>query len=54
MNNQFFGPKMALAVAHAIKGTKKILGPSKSLDFLPGTFRILEPAPFSDLAGLIS
>jgi len=49
----FFGPKMALAVARAILGAKKISGPSKSLDFVPGPFRILKPAPFSDLAGLI-
>jgi len=29
----FFGPKMALAVACAILGAKKVLAPSKSLDF---------------------
>jgi hypothetical protein len=33
------------------KGSKKSLDPSKSLDFVPGPFRILELAPFNDLAG---
>jgi hypothetical protein len=30
------------------KGPNKVLGPSQSLDFVPGPFRILEMAPFSD------
>ncbi len=42
---------MALAIARAIEGAKKVSGPSKSLDFVPGPFRILELDPFSDLAG---
>jgi hypothetical protein len=29
----FFGPKMALAIACAILGAKKVSGPLKSLDF---------------------
>ena len=29
----FFGPKMALSVARAISGAKKVLASSKSLDF---------------------
>ena len=29
----FFGPKMALAIARAIQRSKKVSGPSKSLDF---------------------
>ena len=29
----FFGPKMALAVARAIQGAENVLAPSKSLDF---------------------
>jgi len=29
-------------------------GPSKSLDFVPGLFRILDLSPFSDLVGKIS
>ncbi len=49
-----FGPKMALAVACAISWAKKVSGPSKSLDFMSGPFRILEIAPFSDFQGLIS
>ncbi len=32
-------------------GAKKVSSPSKSLDFVPGPFRILELAPFSDLVG---
>jgi hypothetical protein len=31
-------------------GPKKVEGPSKSLDYVPGLFRIFELAPFSDLA----
>ncbi len=31
---QNFGPKMALAIARAISGAKKVSGPSKSLDFV--------------------
>ena len=34
--------------------TKNVSGTSKSLDFVPGLFRILEMAPFSDFQGLIS
>ena len=30
----FFGPKMALAIARAIQRSKKVSGPSKSLDFV--------------------
>jgi hypothetical protein len=41
----------AVSVARAISEAKKVSGPSKSLDFVPGPFRILELAPFSDLAG---
>jgi len=33
---------------------KKVSGTSKSLDFVPGPFRILEMAPISDFQGLIS
>jgi hypothetical protein len=46
-----FGPKMAIAVARAISGAKKVSGPSKSLNFVPGPFRIPEMAPFSDFQG---
>jgi hypothetical protein len=42
---------MALAIARAISGAKKVSGPSKSLDFVTGPFRILELAPFNDMAG---
>ena len=34
MWRDFFGPKMALAIARAIEGAKKVSGPSKSLDFV--------------------
>ena len=37
-----------------IKGAKKVSGPSKSLDFVPGQFRNLEVAPLSDFRGLNS
>ncbi len=50
----FFGHKMALAIARTIYGAKKVLGPLKSLDFVLGPFRIIEMAPFSDFQGLIS
>jgi len=33
---------------------KKVSGPSKSLDFVPGPFRILEMATVSDFQGSIS
>jgi hypothetical protein len=33
------------------RGALDFFGPSKSLDFVPGPFRILELAPFSYLAG---
>ncbi len=42
MDPRLFWPKMALAIARAIYGAKKVSGPSKSLDFVPGPFRILE------------
>ncbi len=45
---------MALAVDRAIKWAKKVSGPSKSLDFVPEPFRILEMTPFSDFQGLIT
>ncbi len=38
----------------ATKLAKKVSGPSKGLDFVPGPFEILEMAPFSDFQGLIS
>ncbi len=40
--------------ARAIHGVKKVSDPFKSLNFLPGPFRILEMAPFIDFQGLIS
>jgi len=42
MGLNFLGPKMALAIAHAKKGAKKVSGPAKSLDFVPGPFRMLD------------
>ncbi len=33
----FFGPKMALDMARAIKGAKKVFGASESQDFVQGT-----------------
>ena len=44
----FFAPKWPLAVA------RDHLRGQKSLDFVPGPFRMLEMAPFSDFQGLIS
>jgi hypothetical protein len=40
-------------VTLSLEGAKKFSAPSKSLDLLPGTFRILGMAPFSDFHGLI-
>jgi hypothetical protein len=40
-------------IDNSVVWAKKILGPSKILDFVPGPFRIHKPAPLSDLAGLI-
>ena len=45
------GGKLSLV---PFNGPKKSRGPSKSLDFVPGPFRILEMVPFSDFQGLIS
>jgi hypothetical protein len=33
------------------KGPKKYRAPSERIDFEPGSFTIIELAPFSDLAG---
>jgi hypothetical protein len=42
-----FGSTMARAAAPDIEWAKKVSGPSKSLNFVPGPFKILEMAPFS-------
>jgi hypothetical protein len=42
MRKDFFGPKMALAIVRA----KKVSGPSKNLDFVPGQ---LEPLSWPHL-----
>jgi hypothetical protein len=36
------------------RASQKVSGLSKSLDFVPGPFKILEMAPFCDFQGLIS
>jgi hypothetical protein len=44
-------PEAKNLVTLSLQGAKKVSGPSKSLDFVTGSFRILELALFSDLAG---
>ncbi len=43
------GPR---AIGERVNAAKKS-DPSKSLDFVPGPFKILKIAPFSDFQGLI-
>ena len=50
----FFGPLNGTSDSEGHFGAKKVEGTSKSQDFVPGPFRILEMAPVSDFQGLIS
>jgi len=44
----FFGPLNGTSNSKDHFGGKKVSGPSKSLDFVPGPFRILDMAPYCD------
>jgi hypothetical protein len=43
---------MALAIARAIQGAKKVAGPSKSLDFVPGPHRVGRVLSVSPVVGI--